>query len=259
MRRREFITLLGSAAAWSYVAKAQGVNKRPVIGVLGQGTPAQLKGVTLRQSFLDGMRELGYLEGRDFDMVARVAVSTTDLPRAARDLVQLNPDVILATASANGLAAKMATSTIPIVVPALGNPVALGLINSYARPGRNVTGIMPYVPGLPAKQLELAREIVPAALKIGIVNDQIDAKAIAQWEEIEATAAKLEIKIVGADVREPEDIELAFKKFEAERAEVAIVLQSNLLYLERARIADAAAASRLPAVYGYRVHVERAS
>jgi putative tryptophan/tyrosine transport system substrate-binding protein len=202
------------------------------------------------------MRELGYVEGRDFDIVARFAESTSDLPRAAKDLVQLNPDVILATASANALAAKMATSTIPIVVPALGNPVALGLIETYSHPGGNLTGIMPYVPGLPAKQLELAREVVPGALKIGIVNDPIDAKAIGQWDEIEATAAKLEIKIVRADVRKPEDVELAFKKFEAEHAEVAIVLQSNLLYLERARIAAAAAATRLPAVYGYRVHVE---
>jgi putative ABC transport system substrate-binding protein len=256
VRRRDFITLLGGAAAWPCVAAAQGAKKRPVIGILGQGTPTQLKGVQLRQYFLDGMREFGYAEGRDFDMVARLAESTSDLPKVAKDLVQLNPDVILATASANALAAKMATSTIPIVVPALGNPVALGLIETYAHPGGNVTGIMPYVPGLPAKQLELAREIVPSALKTGIVNDPIDAKAIAQWDEIEATAAKLEIKIVGADVRKPEDIELAFQKFEAEHVEVAIVLQSNLLYLERARIAATAAATRLPAVYGYRVHVE---
>jgi ABC-type uncharacterized transport system substrate-binding protein len=233
-----------------------GAKKRPVIGILGQGTPAQLKGVTLRQSFLDGMRELGYVEGRDFDMVARIAESTSDLPRAARDLVQLSPDVILATASANGLAAKQATSAIPIVVPALGNPVGLGLIASYAHPGGNLTGIMPYVSGLPAKQLELAREIVPAALKIGIVNDPIDAKAIAQWDEIEATAAKLEIRIVSADVRDPDDIELAFRKFQAEHAEVGVVLQSNLLYLERTRLGSVAAAARVPAVYGYRVHVE---
>jgi putative ABC transport system substrate-binding protein len=115
---------------------------------------------------------------------------------------------------------------------------------------------MPYVQGLPAKQLELAREIVPGALKIGIVNDPIDAKAIGQWDEIEATAAKLEIKIVRGDVRKPEDIDLAFGKFETEHAEVVIVLQSNLLYLERARVGAVAAVTRRPSVYGYRVHVE---
>jgi putative ABC transport system substrate-binding protein len=256
VKRRQFIALLGSCVACPHVAVAQGVKKRPVIAMLGQGTPAQLKGVQLRQYFIDGLRELGYVQGRDFEIVGRLAESTSDLPRAAKELAQLNPDVIVATASANALAAKMATSTIPIVVPALGNPVALGLIESYSHPGANVTGIMPYVSGLPAKQLELAREIVPGALKIGIVNDPVDAKAIGQWNDIEATAAKQEIKIVGADVREPEDVELVFKKFSAEPVEVAIVLQSNLLFLEQARIAATAAASRVPTVYGYRVHVE---
>ena len=255
-KRREFIALLGGAIAWPRVVSAQGAKKRPVIGMLGQGTPAQLKGVQLRQYFLNGLRELGYVEGRDFDIVGRLADSTGDLPRAAKELVQLNPDVIVATASANALAAKMATSTIPIVVPALGNPVALGLIETYSHPGGNLTGIMPYVPGLPAKQLELARDIVPGALKIGVLNDPIDAKARGQWEEIAATAAKLEIKMVSADVEKPEDIERAFAKFEAEHVEVAIVLQSNLLFLEQARLAATAAAKRLPTVYGYRVHVE---
>ena len=175
VRRREFIILLGGVAAWPCVAAAQGApKKRPVIGMLGQGTPAQLKGVQLREYFFDGLRELGYVQGRDFDIVGRLAESTSDLPRAAKELVQLIPDVIVATASANALAAKMATSTIPIVVPALGNPIALGLIESYSHPGGNVTGIMPYVSGLPAKQLELAREIVSGAPKIGIVKDPID-------------------------------------------------------------------------------------
>jgi putative ABC transport system substrate-binding protein len=256
MKRREFITLLGGAAAWPCVAAAESAKKPPVVGMLVQGTPAQVKGMRLRQSFLDGMRELGYIEGRDFDIVARVAETTGDLPRLAKELVQLNPDVILASASANALAAKTATSTIPIVVPALGNPVALGLIETDARPGGNLTGIMPYVKGLSAKQLELAREIVPGALKIGIVKDSTDVKAIGQWNEIEATAPKLDIKIVSADVQKPEDVELAFQKFKAENVGVVVVLQSNLLILERARIAANAAATRLPTVYGYREHVE---
>jgi putative ABC transport system substrate-binding protein len=106
------------------MAVAQSAKKRPVIGILAQGTPAQLKGLRFRQSFLDGMQELGYIEGHDFDTVTRTAESTGDLPRVAKDLVRLNPDVILAGASAHAVAAKLATSTIPIVVPALGNPIA---------------------------------------------------------------------------------------------------------------------------------------
>jgi putative ABC transport system substrate-binding protein len=141
-------------------------------------------------------------------------------------------------------------------VPALGNPIALGLIEADAHPGGNLTGIMPYIKGLPTKQLELAREIVPGALKIGIVKNSTDVKAMGQWDEIEATAPKLDIKIGSADVQKPEDVELAFKKFEAENVGVVVVLQSNLLILERARIAANAAATHLPTVYGYREHVE---
>jgi putative ABC transport system substrate-binding protein len=256
MHRRNFLRLVSAIVTWPSVAAAESARKRPVIGILAQGTPAQLKGLRFRQSFLDGMRELGYIEGRDFDTVARAAETTGDLPRVAKDLVRLNPDVILAGASAHAVAAKLATSMIPIIVPALGNPIALGLIETDARPGGNLTGIMPYIKGLPAKQLELGREIVPSALKMGIVNNSSDVKAMGQWEEIEAVTPKLDIKIASADVRKPEDIEPAFKKFEAEHVEVVVVLQSNLLILERARIATTAAATRLPTVYGYREHVE---
>jgi putative ABC transport system substrate-binding protein len=123
-------------------------------------------------------------------------------------------------------------------------------------PTGNLTGIMPYVQGLPAKQLELAREIVPGSRIIGIVTDTSDIKATPQWDEINAAAAKLEITIVGGDARRPEDIDATFRRFSLEQVEVAIVLQANSFLLDRARIAAAAAANRLPTVYGYREHVE---
>jgi putative tryptophan/tyrosine transport system substrate-binding protein len=116
---------------------------------------------------------------------------------------------------------------------------------------------MPYVEGLPAKQLELAREIVPGAQKIGIVNDTRDVKATPQWEEINAAAEKLEIKIAGADPQTPQDIDPTFRKFEAERVEVVIVPQSNFLVLARAQIA-AAATARLRTISGYRELAEAA-
>jgi putative tryptophan/tyrosine transport system substrate-binding protein len=257
MKRREFITLFSGAAAWSSVAVAQTASKRPIIGTFVQGTPTQNKGLQFRQSFFDGLRELGYVEGREFDIIIQHAGSTSELPKAAEKLVQVKPDVILAAASATALATKQATSTIPIVVAALGNPVALGLAASDARrPSGNLTGIMPYVRGLPAKQLELAREIVPGARKIGIVNDASDIKATPQWDEMSAEASKFEITIVGADARTSEDIDSTFKMFKAERVDVVVVLQASFLILDRAQIAIAAAANRLPTVFGYREHVE---
>jgi putative tryptophan/tyrosine transport system substrate-binding protein len=139
----------------------------------------------------------------------------------------------------------------------LGNPAALGLsANDSRRPSGNLTGIMPYVQGLPAKQLELAQEIVTGAQKIGVITDTSDIKATPQWDEINAAAAKFEIKVAGADARRPEDVEPAFRKFEAERVDVVIVLQSSFLLLDRAQIAAAAAETRLPTVFGYRELVE---
>jgi len=256
-KRREFIVLFTGAVAWPSIAGAQTGKKRPIIGMLVQGTPIQSKGLRFRQAFLDGLRELGYIEGRDFDIITRVAPFTSELPKAAEQLIQSSPDVIFAAASANALAARQITSTLPIVVGALGNLGSLGLAASDARrPTGNLTGIMPYVQGLPAKQLELAREIVPGSRIIGIVTDASDIKATPQWDEINAAAAKLEITIVGGDARRPEDIDATFRRFSLEQVDVAIVLQANSLLLDRTRIAAAAAANRLATVYGYREHVE---
>ena len=215
MKRREFIVLFTGAAAWPSVAGAQTAKKRPLVGMLVQGTPIQSNGLRFRKAFLDGLRELGYLEGRDFDIITRAAPFTSELPKAAEQLVQSSPDVIFAAASANALAVRQITSSLPIVVGALGNLGSLGLTASdVRRPTGNLTGIMPYVQGLPAKQLELAREIVPGSRIIGDRNRRERHQGHAsQWDEINAAAAKLEITIVGGDARRPEDIDATFRRF----------------------------------------------
>ena len=164
MRRREFLGIFGGvAAAWPVAVRAQSA-KRPLVAWLGTGSRTASSGFV--DAFLQGMRDLGYVEGRDFDIVYRVADGYAErLHALAEELVRLRPNVILAAATGPAVAAKKATATIPIVVPALADAIHLGLIASEARPGGNVTGITPYVAGLPAKQLELAREVVPDAGK----------------------------------------------------------------------------------------------
>jgi putative ABC transport system substrate-binding protein len=255
MRRREFIGLLAAIAISPQAVLAQTTKKRPLVGWLyysESDVVARFLG-----SLLKGMRELGQIEGRDFEMVYRSAnLQVERLPKAAEELVQLNPDIIVAPATLQAVAAKKATDTIPIVVPVLADPVGLGFVASEARPGGNVTGIAPYVKGLPAKQLELAREVVPGARRIGLVDDVNDPKAHPQRREIEATGKELEIKIVPAEVRTAGDIGSAYDALAAGGVEVVIVEQSNMLVVLRKQIAEAAAAKKLPTVYGYREHVE---
>jgi putative ABC transport system substrate-binding protein len=252
MRRREFIGLLISA--WPHTVLAQ-TKKRPLVGWLWYSEADIIVGYL--QQLLKGMRELGLIEGRDFDMVYRSAEFHLErLARAAEELVQLNPDIIVAPATLQAVAVKKATDTIPIVVPVLADPVELGFVKSEARPSGNVTGIAPYVKGLPAKQLELAREVVPGATRIGLVDDVNDPKAHPQRREIEAAGKELEIQIFPAEVSSTSDIGSAYDALAAAGVEVVVMEQSNMLISSRKQIAEAAAAKKLPTVYGYREHVE---
>src|SRR6516165_11105598 len=195
IKRRAFITLLGGAVAWPLAARAQASPKGPTIAWIG--TSPQLN-ASFIDNVLRGRRELGYAEGRNFDMLYRFTDGYQErLPALTEEVIRLKPDVILAAAVIYAVAARKATSTIPIVTPALADAVHLGLIASEARPGGNVTGIEPYVAGLPAKQIEFAREIVPGAGKIGLLTNLKDPKAPAQAQELEASARAAKIKIVG--------------------------------------------------------------
>jgi ABC-type uncharacterized transport system substrate-binding protein len=136
----------------------------------------------------------------------------------------------------------------------LADPIALGLIESDARPGGNLTGLVPYVKGLPAKQVELAREIVPGASRIGLLDDITDPKGHLQRPEIEVTA-QANVALVPVEVRSRGEIADAYERFASERVDVVIVEQSTMLYGSTKELAQAAAAKRLPTVYGYREHV----
>ncbi|WP_439400370.1 ABC transporter substrate-binding protein (plasmid) [Bradyrhizobium sp. PMVTL-01] len=252
MRRRDFV-LLGGALVWPLAARAS-PEKRPLVAWLSGGTTEVARPFVA--SFLDGMRELGYVEGRDFDMAYRSAEGVLDrVPALAAEIVRLKPDIILAAAVSTAVPARKATSVIPIVCPALADAVHLGLVVSEARPGGNVTGIEPYVAGLPAKQMELVREVAPGAQRVGLLTNMRDPKAPPQAQELEAAAKVLEVTITAADVNRSEEIDDAMQVLASQHVDVVVVLQTTLLLSLGRRIAELAVAKKLPTIYGYREHV----
>ena len=252
--RRAFIAALGGAVAWPLVALAQSSPKRwHIAWITGVTQPTSSPNI---DAFLKGMRELGYVEGSDFDMVYRFSDGYEErLPSLAEEVVRLKPDIIVATAIDTAVAVRKLTSAIPIVSGALADAVHLGLITSEARPGGNVTGIEPYVAGLPAKQMELAREVVPGARKIGLLTNLQDPKAPPQAQELMAAAKVLGVDIAAVDANRPEEIDTALHALVSQRVNVVIVLQTSMLLSERQQIAATALANRLPTVFGYPLHV----
>ena len=256
MRRREFVTLIGgAAAAWPLVTRAQSARRRPLIGLL------QVQSLTgsarYTSEFLRGMAELGYVEGRDIDLERRYAAGDLNrLPVLANELVKLKPDVILTSTSAAALAFTQVTQSIPIVATAMVDPVGFGLAASEARPGGQVTGILISSDTLPGKQLALALEVVPGVAKVGVLMNALNPTTAVYWAGIEAAAATLSIKPVRIEVRASDDLNAAFQKFVHEQVGLIFVAQDSLLLSERARIAALATAARLPTMYGLREHVE---
>jgi putative ABC transport system substrate-binding protein len=255
MKRREFITLVGGAAAWPLAARGQVPSKRPLIVFFGSAYLANAGGFI--GALRAGLNELGYAEGRNIELVTRFAENQVErLPSLAEEVVNLKPAVIVASASDTALAAKKATSTIPIVAGALADAEHLGLVTSYSRPGGNVTGIMPYVDGLPSKQIELAREVAPGSTKIGLLGNRNDAKVVHQLDELTGVARTLGLTAIVPEINSPEDVNVAINALASDRVDVVVVLQSAMLLSLRKQIAGSMAANRLPAVYGYRQHVD---
>jgi putative tryptophan/tyrosine transport system substrate-binding protein len=253
MRRRQFITLVGGAAAAGPLAALAQAQKPALIAWL---TGAPLSSTTSTRMFLQGLQDLGYVEGRNFQITYRSSDGYQDrLPALAEELVRLNPDVIVAAGLDAVVATRNVTQTIPIVSATLADAIHLGLIANEARPTGNVTGLEPYVAGLPAKQMEFAREIMPGAGKIGLLTNLSDPKAPPQAQELLAAGRSLEIEVTSSDANRPEEIESALQMLASRGVDIVIVLQTSMLLGDSRQIAAFALAKRLPTVYGYRAHV----
>jgi putative tryptophan/tyrosine transport system substrate-binding protein len=257
MRRRTFITLLGGAAVvWPLAARAQqSMAKVPRIGFLGNST-AELE-ANLIGPFRDGLRALGYEEGRNIVIEYRWAEGKYErFPALTAELIALKVDAIVTAGTPASLAVKNATTTIPLVMVAVGDPVATGLVASLARPGGNITGLTSISSEMEGKRLELLREVVPKVSHIAVLWNAASPIQVIEEGEVRAAAGVLGIKMLSLGVRTREEIDDALATIIRERPDALLVLADRLFLHHRTRIMDFAAQERLPGVHAYRELVE---
>jgi putative ABC transport system substrate-binding protein len=254
VHRRTFLaTLAGGLLAAPLAAQAQQAAKIARIGFLRSGSPPDPYVEVFRQ----GLRELGYVESQSIAIDVRYARGDPDqLVALAAELVRLKVDVLVTSGLPAIVAAKHATTVIPIVFPAGGgDPVADGLVISLARPGGNITGLTVGPPELEGKRLELLKEAVPSLSRVAALANA--ASAALKLRAAESAGRKLGITLQTQEVREPGEFEGAFAAMRKGRPDALIVLSDSLFTNQRARIVDLAAKSRLPAVYDVRLFPER--
>jgi putative ABC transport system substrate-binding protein len=255
MIRREFITLLGGAAAgWPVAARAQQPAKLPIVGFLGATTPSAQKKWT--DAFVQRLRELNWIEGRTIAVEYRWAEGRTD--RAAEvfaEFVGLKVDVIVTHPTPLALAAKQATSLIPIVFAVAGDPVGTGLVASLARPGGNVTGLSLQITDTVSKRIELLREVVPGLRRLAMMANIGNPIAVLEKRDVQAVATTLGLEVAALEIRQAEDIAPAFEALNG-RAEALYVGTDPLVNTQRVRINTLALNARLPSVCGFPEFVE---
>ena len=255
MKRREFITLLGgAAAACPLAARAQQAGKLPTIGFLGQTTHSG--GSEWVAAFVQRLHELGWNEGRTIAIEYRWAEGREErFAELAAELVRLKVDVIVTSGTPQVLAAKQATSVIPIVFATAGDPVGNNLVASLARPGGNVTGLSNLISETGGKRLEFLREVVPSLHRLAIMANVSNPAVALQVGEVQPAARTFGLEVAISEVRRAEDIASAFDALKG-RADALYVCADPLTYTNRIRINTLALGMRLPTMHGIREYVE---
>jgi putative ABC transport system substrate-binding protein len=247
-RRRFLLTSLTGALTMPLAANAQLPEKLYRIGVLERTSPA-INAANL-DGFRQGLRALGYVEGKNYAIEYRSADGHDDrFPGLATELVRLKADLILTRGTPAALAAKNATVTIPVVIVGVGDPVAQGVVASLAHPGANITGLSAAVTEIYAKRVQLLRELVPRAARIAALFNMSNPALPPQWKEVETAARALGIEPQLLDVRKPADLEPAFDTAIRQRADALVVGLETLTQASQRVIVDLAARRRLPAIY----------
>lgn len=250
MKRRVFITGTAVALFAVQLAVAQQAGKVYRIGFLAAG-PIPPDGA-LPASFRDALQQLGYGEGKNVTYVGRWAeVKRERLPTLAAELVALKVDLIVTLGSPAAAAAKGATSSIPIVMALAGDPVGVGLIDSLARPGANITGFSDNATALSAKRLEILKEAVPTASRIAVLWNAQDQAMTLRYREIDRAAHVLGVSVQPLGVREPDDFDRAFAAMDHDRPDALFMVTDALTTLNRKRVLDYAEAHRIPAMYEF--------
>jgi ABC-type uncharacterized transport system substrate-binding protein len=254
MRRREFITLLGGAAAWPLVVHAQQLAKLPTVGYLGSSTASAQR--TWVAAFSQRLHQLGWIEGRTVTIEYRWAEGRVErFGEIAAEFARLKVDVIATSGTAPALAAKQATAAIPIVFAVASDPVGNALVESLARPGGNITGLSIQQIDLAAKKLELLHEIVPRFRRLAVLANVASPAGVLEMSEVQTAARKLDLEYVPMEIRRTEDIAPAFEALKGS-AEVLYVIGDALITNNRTRIITLALGARLPAMFPSREHVE---
>jgi putative ABC transport system substrate-binding protein len=256
IKRREFITLIGgAAAAWPLAGWAQQSAKVWRIGVL-ETISAELNATNF-EALRKGLRDLGYIERQNLTIEYRSADGEVErFPQLAEELVRAQVDVIVTRGTPAVFAAKNATTTIPMVMAASGEPLATGVIPALAHPGGNVTGLSAFTNELIPKRIELLNAAVPGITRIAFLQNMSNPVAQSQWEELNSAARSLRIEPILLDVRKSEDMVRAFDTARMQRVNAVAVGNDTVTHANRSQIVELAAQHRLPAVYATREFVD---
>jgi putative ABC transport system substrate-binding protein len=257
MKRREFITLIGSAAAaWPFAARAQQPARLRRIGVLMSLAADDPESQARLAAFLQGLQELGWTEGRNVRIDTRFAAGDADRSRRyAAELVALAPDVILVSGGSMVATVLQATRTVPIVFTQTPDPVGAGFVESLARPGGNATGFTPFEYGISGKWAELLKEVAPRVTRAALLRDPAVAQGIGQFGAIQSVAPSLGMEVSPVDVRDADEIERTIAAFARGSNGGLIVTGSGLAIVHRELIVTLAARYKLPAIYFLRLIV----
>jgi ABC-type uncharacterized transport system substrate-binding protein len=252
--RRRFVTGLGLLLASPLVAQAQPAGKVPRVGFLFYGSPGPAREI---DAFRRGLRELGYIEGQNIGIEYRFASGQVErLPELAAELVRLKVDVIVAPATPAALAAKQATSRIPIVFAVVADAVGAGLIANFARPGGNITGLTSSSAELGGKRLELLKQVVARASRVAVLYNPADRSNVLVLKQLQDSVPTLGLTLQPLEVREPREFEGAFLAMTRERAHAMFGVAGALTNEHNKVLVDLAAKHRIPAMWGHRQFVD---